>query len=346
MSDIKRIWDFIQENEIDDSWRRNFSEEFRLYRERFSAAQKQEYLGDFPLCLEIEASYYCNLECPFCPRSANYGERNEKHMSAAVWQRLLEEIRAHRPSSILMDHEAESLMNKNFFSMLKDVKDAGVLDIWLHTNANLLTPKTSEKLIDGGITKINFSLDAATKETYEKVRVGGKYERVISNIEHFLKLKKEKQADYIRVRVSFIVMPENQGEKQQFYEFWKSKEGVNVITFQKCQDFLYFESLDGDETLSEAELNTKYARDKQFHCSMPWEMPVIDVEGNVVPCGAPVREHNKSFVLGNIMQGDSVESCWKSPQMERLRQIHKEGRWYLDDTCRICVKQRRRDGII
>lgn len=38
-----------------------------------------------------------------------------------------------------------------------------------------------------GLTHIMISLDAATPETYSVIRVGGDYEKVVKNIENFVK---------------------------------------------------------------------------------------------------------------------------------------------------------------
>ena len=40
-------------------------------------------------------------------------------------------------------------------------------------------PIDVQTIVSDGLTKINFSLDAATSETYKKVRKGGKYENVV-----------------------------------------------------------------------------------------------------------------------------------------------------------------------
>ncbi len=338
------LWDDIREYEIDATWREALSERYLEYRRNFELAQKRAYAGTFPLSLEVEATYYCNLSCPFCPRVAGLGEREDKHMPSDTWRRIIEEAKANGLPAILMDHEAESLMNKNFFSMLADARNAGVIDIWLHSNGNILTPRISEKLIDGGITKMNFSIDAVTPQTYEKVRVGGDYSRVIRNIDRFLAVKQEKNARHLRVRVSFVITKDNEHEKKDFFDFWKKKPGVNMITFQKCEDFSVFERPDGEEHLSVEELDAKYADAEPFHCSMPWEMPVIDVEGNVLPCGAPVRRHNADFVLGNLNRGDTIRSCWNGDKMKALRALHDSGKWHRNSMCRVCVKQRRAIG--
>ena len=186
--EITDRWDNISEHEIDNSWRDHQTPEYIEYRRNFELAQKREYLSEFPLSVEIESSYHCNLECPMCPRVVNLGERNSEHMSQELWQMVLSECKQHRLPSMLMDHEAESLMNPRFFDMVEAAKYAGVFDVWLHTNANMLTPKRSARLISSGLTKINFSIDATTSETYDIVRPGGDFKRVVENVKAFLNI--------------------------------------------------------------------------------------------------------------------------------------------------------------
>lgn len=337
-SDLTTSWDRIKEVELDSSWRENLSEEFKDYRRKFEKAQARGHLAGFPMSLEIEASYYCNLKCPLCPRMVAIGEKKNRHMAGECWAKIVSECSEHKVYAMLMDHEAESLMNPKLFEMISQAKAAGIIDVWLHTNANLLLPKVSKKLIDAGLTKINFSLDAATKGTYDKVRVGGNFDKVLRNIHTFLKLKVERNAHYLRTRVSFVEQEANIHEKRAFYEMWKDVPGLNLITFQEAIDFGPFETPDDDWNKPESELDAKYSKEKPFYCSQPWEMPIIDVEGNINPCGSPVREHTKSFTLGNILSGDTIEACWNGKKMKELRNLHDRGEWYKSNMCRVCVK--------
>ena len=72
-----------------------------------------------------------------------------------------------------MDHEAQSMMNPKFFNILNDTHKAGILDTALHTNGMMLNEKNARKLIKYGLKKLNISIDAFTKKTYIKLRVGG-----------------------------------------------------------------------------------------------------------------------------------------------------------------------------
>ena len=56
---------------------------------------------------------------------------------------------------------------------------------------DILTDEIAKELIELGIERIYFSIEGATKETYEKIRVGANYDKVIDNIKRFIQLKKE-----------------------------------------------------------------------------------------------------------------------------------------------------------
>lgn len=335
---LSRFWENIDEIEVDPSWRRYLSPEYFTYREKFEQARRREFLGRFPLSIEIEATYHCNLKCPFCARVVKPDERNAGHMSDTLWKKFLRECERNGLKALMMDHEAESLMNPNFFKMLGEAKAAGIIDIWLHTNATLLTPERSALLIEGGLTKLNCSIDASTEETYNVLRVGGRFQKVVENVKTFLRIKTEKGAHHLRTRVSFVEQAENIREKRDFFEYWRRIPGVNMITFQECIDMRPFEVADEDSGLFEAALDRKYAEEEPFHCSAPWETPILDVNGNVIPCGQPVRAHNQDFILGNLNRGDTIASCWNGPKMTALRELHRKGEWYKNPMCRVCVK--------
>ena len=127
---------------------------------------------------------------PFCPRAVNLGERKDRHMRVKVWNKILEECTDHKLPSLQMPHESEALMNPNFFTMLKQSNEAGIFDIWLHTNAQMLDETNGRKLIENGLKKINISVDAIKEKTYDILRVGGSYKKLLKNVDTFFKAKK------------------------------------------------------------------------------------------------------------------------------------------------------------
>ena len=300
------------------------TEEYQEYRRKWIMAAKR-FLFDFPLCLEIEVSYYCNLKCPVCAREVlgDYGERGL--IERKLYSRIINNAARHKMPAILLAHEAEPLINPRLSDMIKEARDAGIIDIGMHTNANLLTEETSENLINAGITRINFSIDATNEEVYNEVRPGGDFNAVVNNTLAFLKLKDKLKRRNIRTRVSFVVQHNNKHQKKNFYEFWKDK--VNVISFQTLVDFKKFDNRDKNAN--------SYKKD--FVCNRTWQLMIVRYNGNVVPCGKPFRSYDTDdYLLGNLNL-NTIEECWNSHKMEKIRGFHSKEKYHMLPFCRDCM---------
>ena len=89
----------------------------------------------------------------------------------------------------------EPLAHKNIFKVLDYASKLKFNDLFFISNGYLLNEKNSEKILSSGLTKIMFSLDAFSPETYKERKLKNKkpanYEKVIKNILAFLKLKRK-----------------------------------------------------------------------------------------------------------------------------------------------------------
>ena len=63
-----------------------------------------------------------------------------------------------------------------------------------------------KKILEAGLTRLRFSLDAATKETFEKIRIGADYESVMKNIERFVELRNKGGYKLPVIGVNFVKM--------------------------------------------------------------------------------------------------------------------------------------------
>ena len=117
---IDNLWDSrIKEFEIDSSWKDHpvyQTKEYKEYRKKWDQATKGNLVSDFPLNIELEPTYYCNLKCPACPRyTSDLLVRDSRHMKDNLWGKILKEVKENKLPSMQMDHEAESLMHPKFF---------------------------------------------------------------------------------------------------------------------------------------------------------------------------------------------------------------------------------------
>ena len=254
-------------------------------------------------------------------------------MEPNVWEKIIKDITDSDTKALMMDHEGESLLNPNLITMVNDARHAGVLDIWLHTNGNLLTPKRAHELIEAGLTKLNVSIDATTEETYSKVRPGGNLSKVESNLRSFLDIRKTLGREDIRVRVSFVYHHRNAHEKDEFIRRWK--DHVNVVAIQSMIDMDCFNdpaSFLKQITISNEQIDYM----NSFVCDNIWTTPIIDTDGNLIACGMPVRKETASdLIIGNIMDS-TLANLWNSDRHNNLRKSHLNHK-LTNPTCKACV---------
>ena len=315
----------IKEYEVDHSWIKDLStEDYLEYRRKWDLASQKQQLFDFPLFLEVESSYACNYKCPKCPKQLVNPEKKSGFLSNELFDKLFDEVREYRMPAINFSHGGEPLMNKNIATLIAKARDAHILDRMFHTNGSLLKKDLAKELIESGLTKINISLDAATAETYKKVRVGGVFENVIANVNNFLEAKREFGKSFPRVRVSFVVSEENKHEQQKFFDMWKLK--VNMIAFQQCYDFSKMTKGTDDQNCDKIEK-------RNYFCSQLWQLLTITCEGHIIICE---RDYNNEFILGNL-KTHTIYECWHSKEMSRFRELHKNNKWNEIPMCRKCV---------
>ena len=314
----------IKEIEVDNSWTRDLSDDsFLEYRKKWDLANQHQYLFDFPLFLEVETSYACNYRCPKCPRQALQHTKKSNFLSNKLLDKLFDEVKQYRMPSITFSHGGEPLMRKDLPELIRKAKDSFILDRMFHTNGSLLSRELCFNLIESGLTKINFSLDAASPTSYNKLRVGGNYKKVIANINEFLQIKKEIGKSYPRVRVSFVISDENKNEQKKFYDLWKDK--VNVIAFQQCYDFSKMKRSSNYELKNQA-FST-------YCCSQLWQLLTVTCEGDILICE---HDYGHENVLGNL-KTHTIYECWHSDTTKRFRELHFKNRWYEIPMCRKCI---------
>ena len=94
--------------------------------------------------------------------------------------------------------------------------------VTINTNATMLDETLVEKLLRLHELHLKCSIDAATPETYFKIRGTDMFERVTTNLLHFAAEKKGKL--HMKQILVYVVMRENLGEVLPFIEFARSFE--------------------------------------------------------------------------------------------------------------------------
>ncbi|MDR0454278.1 MAG: radical SAM protein [Deferribacteraceae bacterium] len=197
-----------------------YGQRYIQYREVFKSQDIESDL-DFPLHLDLDLVNACNLKCPTCHSIGL--KRNFKSMEKELIQQIIEECNEYRMPAINIGGCCEPLIKSELtVDTLYKLKNTSFMDIFLHTNGVLLNKDLSKSLIDAGLTFLCVSIDAATQETFEKMR-GAELNNIIENIENFLSVR---SGELPVLRVSFLATSINIHEKDKFIEFWKDKADI------------------------------------------------------------------------------------------------------------------------
>ena len=179
-------------------------------------------------------------------------------------------------------------------------------------------------LIKSGLTRIQISLDAINPDTYDKIRIGGNFNKAYKNIEKLLEIRKELNSKTPLIRVNFVKTEVNESEINDFVEFWIDK--VDMIGVQEMINPFNVNKLSHSNSVNEKINN--------FSCAAPFREIVVTHRGDVLPCCTFLAEN---MPIGNI-KDNSILEIYNSPKMRQLKKIHKKGEYWLNKNCKQCIE--------
>lgn len=269
------------------------------YRNKWENAGKDGTCSEVPLCIYLELNSHCNLKCKMCPHSMDFFTRPAGKMSMDIIDKIVEQCKQLKIPSILLGASTECLTHPDIKEILQKLKSTGVLELFLLTNGVKLTEEISNLIVDLQIERLNVSIDAATSETYKKIR-GSELSIVENNINNFLKIKAEKKSKLPFLRVSFVKQEDNIHEIDNFYEKWK--DYADTVDFQTMVDFSMLNELENVDC-------------EEFMCESLYQKIAIGWDGNLYPCCGFFQKY---LLLGNINDMSIIEA-WTSPKMINMR---------------------------
>lgn len=162
----------------------------------------------------------CNLACPSC-RTNFIKNDNEIYVSS---KSILDEITegyGQTLEEIQLSGLGDPFYSDAFFEFLQNVNNdqfPNLQKIHLHTNGMLWNESNWQKISNAHqyIKGAEISIDAATKETYETVRRGGKWDVLERNLKFINSIE---TLDYLTV--SFVTQKANYKEMVDFYYLMK-----------------------------------------------------------------------------------------------------------------------------
>jgi radical SAM protein with 4Fe4S-binding SPASM domain len=227
--------------------------------------------------------------------------------------------------SLRLYNVGEPLLNKRLPEMIRYAKQSGRINIIdTTTNCSLLTPEISLELIDAGLDKICFSIEALTSKEYLKI-AGAKvdFDKVVSNIAFFFEHSRQCQ---VHVKIMDVSVPTDE-DKQKFYRLFEDKchtmwvdSVVNV-----WPDFDAPGALSGKNMYNEEVIPL-------LVCTQPFYNLSVNPDGTVTHCDL---DWNNEFIIGDLTK-QTLKEIWNSDIVYHTQLIHLKGDRKTIEICRKC----------
>ena len=272
-----------------------------------------------PVAISIEPTSICNLKCPECPTGANLLKRPRGMMELKHYRQLINQL-SDRLIYLNLYVQGEPLMHPEFGSMVKEASDRKLYTS-TSTNGHFMNETLAKNLIENGLTRLIFSVDGTSQESYGLYRVGGNFEKVKESINQVVAAKKTAGSLFPIVAMQFLVFHHNEHELTEVRKLARSLQ-VDKLEIKTAQfnsfgtmrppiNALYSRYAD--------ELGKILKRKERNRCWKQWHSATSTWDGHIAPC---CYDKDADFAFGNITT-QSFNDIWNGEKsMSFKNQIH------------------------
>jgi radical SAM protein with 4Fe4S-binding SPASM domain len=323
-----------------------------------------------PSFVQIEPVGQCNLRCQMCPIQFRqdgppYGP--PAFMPFDTFTQLVDQFPA--MTELQLQGLGEPMMHPRFFDMIAYAAGRGI-QVSVNSNLTLLTPARAERLVQSGLAWLHASIDGATPETYERIRVRSSWHKVVGNLKALVATRERMGSELPHLRMVVVVMRQNLHELADLVRLAADIGVSSVFVQHLCHDFAE-ESLPAhylpmhDFVASQTLVGEDLARvDAAFgaaraaaadtgielrlphttpqlaplqargreRCDWPWRGAYLSYDGQAMPCCMVATPDRASF--GNAAE-HGVLDVWNGAEYQAFRaQLDSD---MPPDICRSCA---------
>lgn len=169
-----------------------------------------------PLTVGWDITNMCNLRCKHCYASA--GVKKSSEFTLEEVKKIIDELDS-LGTVLIAFAGGEPFMRKDIYEIISYVKNKG-MEVFLNTNGTLINENNIQKIIDSGLTHIEFSIDGL-KDDHDFIRGAGTFDKVLHAIEVC-------QKNGIKVGVMSTLFKTNLEKIPEFIDFFHNKGVIGI----------------------------------------------------------------------------------------------------------------------
>jgi len=276
---------------------------------------------EIPEGVSIEITNACNLRCIICPHRKL--KRKVGFMDMTTYKKIVNSCVKYGIDNLGVGSSfGESTLDPSLVDKVAYAKRRGLGFVGISSNCTVLSAALSKKLIEARLDHLHASIDAATPETFEKMRPPGRLEVVEANLRNFIKIRNSMKLKKPIVEVAFEKAKENMHEVEAFKRKWKGVADKIYIGF--------VHNWGGLVDTQPLEFHGGTARRQP--CPMIWISMVVLWDGRVPLC---CLDCEGEVILGSIEEA-TIKGIWHSKKLQRIRRAHLDGKLNAVPLCKRC----------
>ncbi len=323
-------------------------ENWARYAMAFHSRAEVDYL---PIKLDVENASRCNFACAMCAVSTWPKRQRAQDMTLEAFRTLIDE--QYGLVEIKLNGLGEAMMQAEPWYEMIEYARARRIWVRVTTNGSLLhINQNTARLVRSGVNEIDLSIDGADRATYERIRIGGKFDQVIANAASLnTALLAEGRPT---AKMWTLVQRENADDLPQFV--WLAAElgfrhlvfstqlhgwGDDVLATRNAgeevgvgdEDARLLVALGARKGVRVAfwDVSEKFEPEDGKRCPWPFSRAVVTSDLRTVPCcmiGNP-----DAFEIG---KGKTFMENWTGDEYRAFREAHLTGA--IPEVCRACYR--------
>lgn len=304
--------------------------------------RKYPHLAPRPHWTEIEVTTICNKRCTFCEHT-HWGKTQEaKHLWIDEYKHIIDQFDL---TWVHTTGEGSSFLNPDFYKIMAENRRRNIPHYFVD-HFDDMTEEDMRRILSYDVAGIYISIDGASPDTYNPVRLGCDFSRVERNVRKFVGMKMQQGKELPELNFRMVVTNENVHEMPRFVEFVKSFGGRRELGGGARLDFVGVLNFDENEQkfadIVPAEVyreTIEKARGCDFNVILshiePWQNPpssqcicwlepYVLMGGDVIPCCTVLMSNNREYLhsnaFGNLFN-QTFDQVWNSARYVEFRRI-------------------------